>query len=82
MSSDSNIERERKVIELYKEGKTTRDIAKQQRLSLRDIGIILKKHGLSHGITMVDDDDNNKKFHSSNEKATQAYKLFNEGKKP
>ncbi|HEY6884720.1 MAG TPA: hypothetical protein VI278_11845, partial [Nitrososphaeraceae archaeon] len=30
---------------------------------------------------MIDDEDN-KKSHSNNEKATQAYKLFSEGKKP
>jgi hypothetical protein len=28
------------------------------------------------------DDDNNKKTHSNNDKAAQAYKLFSEGKKP
>jgi hypothetical protein len=51
-------------------------------MSFRDIGYILKKEGLSHGIAMIDDDDDNKKSHSNNEKATQAYKLFSEGKKP
>ena len=30
------------VIKLYEEGKTTREIAKLERMSLRDIGIILK----------------------------------------
>ena len=49
-------------------------------MSLRDISIILKKHGVNHGIAMIDDDDDNKKSHSNN--ATQAYKLFSEGKKP
>jgi hypothetical protein len=34
------------------------------------------------GFASIDDDDNNKKSHSNNEKATQAYKLFSEGKKP
>jgi DNA-binding CsgD family transcriptional regulator len=84
LSSDYKIEREEKVLELYNnQGKTTRDIAKEQRLSLRDISHILKKHGVNHGITSIDDDDNNsKKTHSNNEKATQAYKLFSEGKKP
>jgi len=81
LSSDSNIERERKVIELYKEGKTTREIAKIAKMSFRDIGFILKKAGLSHGIINTEDDDKNKNK-SSSEKATQAYKLFNEGKKP
>jgi hypothetical protein len=49
----------------------------------RDISIILKKHGVNHGLASIDDDgDNNKKSHSNNEKATQAYKLFSEGKEP
>ena len=78
MSSDNNnTGRENKVLELYNQGKTTREIAKEQRLSLRDIGFILKKHGLSHGIAIVDEDKK-----SSNEKATRAYKLFGEGKNP
>ena len=37
-----HIERERQVIELYNQGKSTRDIAKELRMSLRDISIILK----------------------------------------
>ena len=79
-----HIGREGQVIELYKQGKSTRDIAKELRMSLRDISIILKKHGVNHGLAMIDDvdDNNNKKSHSNNEKATQAYKLFSEGKKP
>jgi DNA-binding CsgD family transcriptional regulator len=81
LSSDYNTERERQVLELYNEGKTTREIAKEQRLSLRDISHILKKHGANHGIALIDDDDN-KKSHSNNGKATQAYKLFGEGKTP
>ena len=76
------IERERIVLDLYNQGKTTRDIAKEIRMSLKDISIILKKHGVNHGIAIIDDDDNNKKSYSNNEKATQAYKLFDEGKKP
>jgi hypothetical protein len=78
-----HIGRERQVIELYKQGKSTRDIAKEPRMSLREISIILKKHGVNHGITSIDDDgDNNKKSHSNNEKATLAYRLFSEGRKP
>ena len=81
LSSDNNTEREMKVLDLYNNhGKTTREIAKELRISLRDISLILKKHGVNRGITSIDDDDNNKK--SSNEKATQAYKLFCEGNKP
>ena len=35
-------EREKKVLELYDQGKSTRDIAKELRMSLRDISIILR----------------------------------------
>jgi DNA-binding NarL/FixJ family response regulator len=64
-------ERERKVIELYNQGKSTRDLAKDLRMSLRDISIILKKDGVSHGIAIIDNvDDNNKKSHFNNAKAT------------
>ncbi|MBV9179386.1 MAG: hypothetical protein JO297_20340 [Nitrososphaeraceae archaeon] len=63
MASDNNTQRESKVLELYNnQGKTTREIAKEQRLSLRDISLILKKHGVNHGIATIDDD--NKKCHS------------------
>ena len=86
MSSDNNnsvyTEREIQVIDLYKQGKSTREIATTLRMSLRDIGLILKMEGLSHGLAMTEDDNNNKKSHPNNEKATQAYKLFSEGKKP
>ena len=34
-------EREKKVLELYNQGKSTRDIAKELRMSLRDISTIL-----------------------------------------
>jgi DNA-binding NarL/FixJ family response regulator len=37
-------ERERQVIELYDQGKSTRDIAKELRMSLRDISVILRKN--------------------------------------
>ena len=43
-----HIGRERKVIELYKQGKNTRDIAKELRMSLRDISIILRNNHVSH----------------------------------
>jgi hypothetical protein len=49
--------REGRVIELYRQCKSTRDIAKELRMSLRDISIILKKHGVNHGLAMIDDDE-------------------------
>ena len=56
------IERERKVIELYNQGKYTRNIAKELRMSLRDISIILRKNQVNHGIVTTTKDnwnDNN-----------------------
>jgi uncharacterized coiled-coil DUF342 family protein len=77
--------RERKVLELYKQGKSTRYIAKELRMSLRDISTILRKNQTNHGIMGNDinnnNNNNNNNSKSSNEKATQAYKLFSEGKK-
>ena len=53
-------------------------------MSLRDIGFILKKGQVNHGIATIMDDGNNSNSNNkpANEKATQAYKLFSEGKKP
>jgi hypothetical protein len=82
------IERERRVLELYKQGKSTRYIAKELRMSLRDISAILRRNQVSHGIGIMDNDinnnnsnNNNNNNKSSNEKATQAYKLFSKGTK-
>jgi DNA-binding CsgD family transcriptional regulator len=36
-------ERERLVLDLYNQGKTYREIAKEARISPRDIGVILNK---------------------------------------
>jgi DNA-binding NarL/FixJ family response regulator len=36
-------ERERVVLDLYNQGKTIREIAKEARMSFRDIGVILNK---------------------------------------
>jgi uncharacterized coiled-coil DUF342 family protein len=78
-------EREKKVLDLYNQGRNTRDIAKELRMSLRDISIILRKNQVSHGIAIMDNDNNNNTSNnnnkSPNQKATQAYKLFSEGKK-
>jgi hypothetical protein len=78
--------REKQVIDLYKQGKNTRDIAKELRMSLRDISIILRNNHVMHGvvttITKDNGNDNTANSKSPNEKATQAYKLFSEDKKP
>ena len=54
-----HIGRERNVIELYNQGKSTRDIAKELRMSLRDISIILRKFQVSHGIVITTKDNGN-----------------------
>jgi hypothetical protein len=92
----SNIEKEKLVTDLYyNQRKNVRQIAQEARISFRDITAILKKKeaaevnavGNGSGIGVdnqqqyqqSDDSSTNK---SPNEKATQAYKLFSEGKKP
>ena len=91
MSNNNNTndfnEREGRVLELYDQGKNTREIAKELRMSLRDIGFILKKGQVNHGIATIMDNGNNSSNSNNNnklpnEKATQAYKLFSQEKKP
>jgi Mor family transcriptional regulator len=55
------IEREKKVLKLYDQGKSNRDIAKELRMSLRDISSILRKNQVNHGIPfpIIDNDSNN-----------------------
>jgi DNA-binding CsgD family transcriptional regulator len=83
MSNNNNTndhnQREGRVLELYDQGKNTREIAKELRMSLRDISFILKKGQANHGIATIKDNNN---WSHSIEKATQAYRLFSEGKKP
>ena len=83
LSTNNNYdEREKKVLELYDQGKSTRDIAKELRMSLRDISIILRNSQLNHGIAITKDNENdNNNIKPLNQKATQAYKLFSKGTK-
>ena len=64
LSTNSNnaydhLGRERQVIELYNQGKSTRDIAKELRMSLRDISTILRNNQVSHGIVITDNSNDN-----------------------
>ena len=82
LSMLSNIEREKLVIDLYyNQGKNVREIAQEARMSFRDIGTILKKGQVNHGIITIMDNGNKSNNKSPNEKATQAYKLFSKGTK-
>src|SRR5215472_3632742 len=72
-------EKEECVIRLYKENKSTREIAKLMHISFRDIGSIIKKAKLEAGGDKdpLEDDDI-----KSKSKTTQALKLFSELKSP
>jgi DNA-binding NarL/FixJ family response regulator len=52
-------QREKKVLELYNRGKNTRYIAKELRMSLRDISIILRKKQVNHGIVTINNGNGN-----------------------
>jgi hypothetical protein len=63
-------EKERLVIELYNQGKTIGDIAKEIRMSFRDIGAILRK---ASGDKEENQDNEQPSLLSP---STQAYRLF------
>jgi hypothetical protein len=66
-------ERKRRVIDLYyNQGKTTREIAKIERISIRDISAILKEEETRR--------QKYKDQQQQEEKSSKAYKLFSEGK--
>ena len=93
-----NVEKEKLVIDLYyNQRKNVRQIAQEARISFRDISAIIKKketaevndvgNGSGNGNGVVDNRQQQQQSYgrnnkSPNEKATQAYKLFSEGKKP
>src|SRR5918995_4084665 len=86
MSIMTRQERERLVLNLYNQGKTIREIAKEARMSFRDIGVILNKavEEKRKGIKQQDDAKEN---HDQEEQqhlslSTQAYKLFSDRKTP
>jgi hypothetical protein len=82
MSILTRQERERLVLGLYNQGKTIREIAKEAKMSFRDIGVILNKaiEEKSEGIKQQDDAEKNQEQRLS--LSAQAYKLFSEGKTP
>ena len=91
----NNVEKEKLVIDLYyNQGKNVREIAQEARMSFRDIAAILKKKEAAavndgsgdggNGIVAMDNQQQQigNVSSRSNQKSTQAYKLFSEGKKP
>jgi hypothetical protein len=76
----TRVEKEEFVIQLYKENKSTREIAKLTHMSFRDIGAITKKlkSAAAGEKGPLEEDDDIK----SKSKTTQALKLFSELKSP
>jgi DNA-binding CsgD family transcriptional regulator len=65
-------ERKERVIDLYyNQGKTTREIAKIERMSIRDISAIRKE-----------EEEARRQKNKDQEQSSKAYKLFSEGKQP
>jgi hypothetical protein len=79
-------ERERLVLDLYNQGKTIREIAKEVRMLFRDIGVILNK--IVGEKNREEQQDNNSMQKNQNREqqhltlAAQAYKLFSDRKTP
>jgi DNA-binding CsgD family transcriptional regulator len=67
-------EKEKLVLDLYNQGKSTREIAEEARMSFRDIGVILN--------TAIEEKETSKEQAEKMSQSTQAYKLFSEGKSP
>jgi len=75
----SKTEKQQRVIELYQQGKTVREIAQDVHMSFGDIGTIIKK------VTGSQDDGKSKeqdKAPTTLSKDSQAFALFSDGKKP
>src|SRR6188472_3644138 len=77
----SRTEREQRVIDLYQQSKTIREIAQEVHMSFADIGSIIRK------VTGLQDNDKNKskeqdKAPTTLSKDSQAFALFSEDKKP
>jgi hypothetical protein len=87
-----SIEKEKLVIELYyNQRKNVRQIDQEPRISFKDISAIIKKkeaavnddgNGSGNGIVSMDNQQQQigNGSSQSNQKSTQSYKLFSEGK--
>ena len=79
-------ERERLVTELYNQGKTIREIAKEARMSFRDIGVILNRKIEEKTKEEEITQDNNGTEKNQEQQhlslSAQAYKLFSDRKTP
>jgi predicted transcriptional regulator len=74
----SKQEKERRVIDLYSQGKTYRQIAEEARVSPNDIHAILKKKEVEENNNTV----TNNQQQPCSSLSTKAYELLSQGKKP
>ena len=72
--------REKAVVQLYKEGKTYRDIPKIAKISVRDIKPVLLKYGADNLSEYADIGHGYEDAAAILPNSTKAYKLFSEGK--
>ena len=87
MSILNRQERERLVLDLYNQGKTIREIAKEARMSFRDIGAILNKavEEKTQGIKQQENAEENCEQEQEQQHlslAAKAYKLFSDRETP
>src|SRR4051812_21547897 len=75
-------EKEKRVIVLYQQGKTIREIAKDVHMSFADIGSIIKKVTGLQGDEGKSKEQQDKAPTTLLSKDSQAFKLFSDGKKP
>jgi hypothetical protein len=82
LSNMTRAQKEQYVIELYKQDKTSREIAQRAHMSPRDIAVIIRKvkAELEREAGHTDEEEIDDNEHRS--KQSQAFKLFSEGKTP
>jgi transposase len=80
----NKFEKEKRVIDLHKEGKTIRDIAKEIHMSFRDISNLIKAYEKKQAAVALKEKqskNDSPHIHQNLSKSSQAFKLFSEGKK-
>ncbi|HYZ97005.1 MAG TPA: hypothetical protein VE524_10460 [Nitrososphaeraceae archaeon] len=77
----NKFEKEKRVIELNNEGKTIREIAKEVRMSFRDISKLRNGYDKKIRLQRTKEENNTEITTKKLSLSTQAFKLFKEGKK-
>ncbi len=78
----NKFEKEQRVIEFHKQGKTIREIAKEVHMSFRDISKIIKEYDRKKRLESKKEENNQKTITKKLSKTVQAYNLFRIGKTP